>query len=241
MDVTYRLSGVRPVTDYDELFGTDLWRFASTRSFEVLLSDLNRIVDLYRLGGFPNYLKPGLSTFNFIFLQVFLLAPDGTRKVICNAFPKMVGGVTPVSAGHIASGQSVPFYFRLYLDGMRHFAEGRFQEAQVAVGNAVEAASKYLLHEVNRRAPGSVSEMLDDYRQRYGQANRALFKLGFAWSGQKASDLCKIAMRFRNGGVHGDDFAMSVPQANEMMEAVKALTEYVHDAAVFCRGASAGP
>jgi hypothetical protein len=228
-----------PVSDafLDKFFGSPIWRF-SQPGMDRILSELNRIIDLYRIGDGLAYLTDYVSYFNFAEYRILTFAADrspiyqswGTGKTIASTLPI-------VDANQIASGSHVDFYFRLYLNSRKAYAEGRFLQMQVECSGFIEAAAKRVYSaskSLSSKTRGTLSNKELDYRGRFSEVGRVLHEAGFRRvSKPKISDLLQTAMHHRNSAMHGNESDVSRTQAEAIMQAAHSLAAYIYDALVF--------
>lgn len=204
VNVYYTLPSYRCIEDYNAAFNSDMWQL-SIAGLDFLIADLNRVIDLYRMGGFPNYLANYLSTFSINELSIFSIGANGNRSFLSTCWPKTLGPITHVREGVLAAGHEVPFYYRLYLNSWRHFALGQFQEMQIAAANSLEAASRVIFEIAQALSINNFGIPQNNPHARMNKAGGPLAMAGFRPS--KKYDL-KVARKVvwdkRNRAMHGD-------------------------------------
>lgn len=216
---------------------------SSPTGWDFALHDINRIIDCYKYFA-HSYWWQHLTMWNVDELKIFGGLNNGEEIVLLSLHgsPKITkAGNKPLDEcaynqsstflEHVCNGRTLPFYFLLYLNGRKSFAEHSYREALVYWANSIEAFAIYLLEGSLKKTstPEADREAIylaaDTFQKRYSKAYEALAQKNIFPSLRKKAALRLIsdAMEFRNTVMHGNNPDLSWSVVSTKQSAVEEI------------------
>lgn len=249
IQLTYVCNERVNATEFSEILNiSSIWHLSAT-GWDFALRDLNRIIDLYRYLG-ESYWWQHLTMWNVDELtihgglnngdEIISISQQGSAKIISSGDKPLNQCAYELSSKYyeyICNGKSLPFYFVLYLNGRRSFAEHSYREAIVNWANCIEAFAIYLLEAALRKANKGEENSLkvlkeaDSYQKRYSKAYEILapVKIHPSLKKKKALKHVSEAMKFRNYVMHGRDPELNWGVIGDKHSSVKEVLNIAHE------------
>lgn len=243
IEITYHCDNALTIEEFAEKKSiSSIWHMSAT-GWDFALNDLNRIIDLYRY--FANaYWWHHISIWNVDELIIHGKPATETQLVFISqsTSPKIIKfGGKPLDdiaynkdsayLTHLISGNELPLYFLMYLNGRRSFVEHAYKEALIEWANCIEAYGMHLLlgacklTSISSNEEEKFLEAANEYKKRYSRAYEILSNSGIfpTVTKKRAMHLIDNVMEYRNDVMHGRNPNLSWETVGEKQDAINEL------------------